>query len=136
MSAPRWLDRRAIEVLHSESIRDHGGLPGLRDEGLLEGALVRPQNLHFYEGVSDMFALAACCGVALARNHPFFDGNKRIGFIAALTFAFLNGWRIEADQTVAASVMLDVAAGTSDQGGFAEWLGTHARSLGSEAGQG
>ena len=121
-----WLDRRSVELLHGESLAEHGGLSGLRDDGLLESALARPLNLHAYEDVSDVFALAACYGVALAKNHPFNDGNKRIAFIAALTFALLNGWLIVADQAEAAAVMLGIAAGDLGQPEFAAWLRNHA----------
>jgi len=125
-----WLDRLAVELLHAESIGEHGGLPGLRDEGLFESALARPLNLHAYEGVEDVFALAACYGVALAKNHPFNDGNKRIGFIAALTFALVNGWLVVAEQAEAAAMMLDVAASETGQAGFAMWLRDHAQPRG------
>jgi len=126
MTELRWLTRQAVELLHAESLAEHGGLPGLRDEGLLESALARPQNLHAYEAVTDIFTLAACYGVALAKNHPFNDGNKRIAIIAAIAFALLHGWRVVADQTQAAAVMLDVAAGETGQDGFAAWLCDHA----------
>ena len=125
-----WLDRLTVELLHAESIGEHGGLPGLRDEGLFESALARPQNLHAYEGVEDIFAFAACYGVALAKNHPFNDGNKRIGFIAALTFALVNGWLVLADPAEAAAMMLDVAASETGQTGFAAWLRDHAQPRG------
>lgn len=127
MSDIVWLARRAVELLHAESLAEHGGLPGLRDEGLLESALARPLNLHAYEDVSDIFALAACYGVALAKNHPFNDGNKRVAFIAALTFALVNGWLVVAEQAEAAAVMLDVAAGETGQTGLAAWLRDHAQ---------
>ncbi len=129
MSEFDWLTREAVEFLHTESLREHGGLPGLRDEGLLESALARPQNLQAYEDVTDIFALAACYGVALAKNHPFNDGNKRIAFIASITFARLHGWRIVADQAAAAAVMLDVAAGQTGQDGYAAWMRDHAQRL-------
>lgn len=122
-----WLERLAVELLHAESLADHGGLPGLRDEGLFESALARPRNLSAYEGVEDVFELAACYGVALAKNHPFDDGNKRVGFIAALTFALLNGWLVVSDQGEAAAAMLAVAASELDQPGFAGWLRGHGR---------
>jgi death-on-curing protein len=122
-----WLERQSIELLHAESIGEHGGLPGLRDEGLLESALARPRNLHAYEGVADVVMLAASYGVALAKNHAFNDGNKRIAFIATLTFAAVNGWHVEADQAEAAAMMLEVAAGSVGADGFAAWLREHAR---------
>jgi len=122
-----WLERQSIELLHAESIGEHGGLPGLRDEGLLESVLARPRNLRAYEGVADVLALAASYGVALAKNHAFNDGNKRIAFIATLTFAAVNGWRVEADQAEAAAMMLEVAAGGVGTDGLAAWLREHAR---------
>jgi death-on-curing protein len=122
-----WLERQALELLHAEAIADHGGLPGLRDEGLLESALARPKNLHAYEGVTDIPSLAACHGVAIAKNHPFNDGNKRIAFIAAILFTEKNGFRVVADQADAATIMLAVAAGDVDQDALAAWLRQHAR---------
>ena len=126
MTALVWLERTAIELLHAESIAEHGGLPGLRDEGLFESALARPHNVHAYEAENDVIELAAWYGVALAKNHPFNDGNKRIAFIAALVFAGLNGLRIVAGQADAAMIMLAVAEGTAAQPQFAAWLRRHA----------
>lgn len=122
MSEIVWLERLAVELLHAESLADHGGIAGLRDEGLLESALARPINLNAYEGVTDICALAGCYAVALAKNHPFLDGNKRAAFVAALVFAQRNGLRIVADQAEAAAAMLAVAEGEMTQEEFAEWL--------------
>ena len=130
MSGIVWVERVAVELLHSESLADHGGLSGLRDEGLLESALARPMNLHAYEGVDDIAALSACYAVALAKNHPLNDGNKRIAFVTALVFAEMNGLRILADQAEAAQVMLEVAAGNMDQPAFALWLRQQAKPRG------
>ena len=117
-----WLERLAVELLHAESIADHGGMPDLRDEALLESALARPRNLHGSEGVTDVLTLAACYAVAIARNHPFLDGNKRAAFVAALVFAQQNGFRVVADQAEAAAAMLSVATGEMGQDEFAAWL--------------
>ncbi len=122
MSGIIWLERLAIELLHAESLADHGGIAGLRDESLLESAVARPRNLHAYENVEDILTLAACYAVAIAKNHPFLDGNKRAGFIAALAFAQRNGYRIMADQGEAAAAMLALASGEMTQTEFAEWL--------------
>jgi death-on-curing protein len=122
-----WLERQAIELLHAESLADHGGLPGLRDEGLLESALARPRNLHVYENVTEVPSLAACYGVALAKNHPFNDGNKRIAFIAAVVFAESNWFSIVADQAEAAVIMFAVAAGEIGQDVLASWIRHYAR---------
>ena len=75
----RFISRRALELLHDESLAEHGGRPGLRDEGLLESALARPQQLLAY-GEPDLAALAAAYGFGLVRNHAFVDGNKRAAF--------------------------------------------------------
>ena len=123
-----WLERLTVELLHAESLSDHGGIAGLRDQTLLESALFRPRNLHGYEDVTDIHDLAASYAVAIANNHPFLDGNKRAGFIAALVFAQRNGVRIVADQAEAAAAMLAVAAGEMTRGEFAEWLRRQASS--------
>ena len=120
----RWVDRRALELLHDESIAEHGGLPGLRDEGLLESALARPLNLAAY-GEPDVTELAASYGVGLAKNHAFVDGNKRVAFLAVGLFLALNGQRLVATQAEATLAMLDVAAGTLDEAAFAQWLREH-----------
>ena len=120
----RWVDRRALELLHDESIAEHGGLPGLRDEGLLESALARPLNLAAY-GEPDVTELAASYGVGLAKNHAFVDGNKRVAFLAVGLFLALNGQRLVATQAEATLAMLDVAAGTLDEAAFAHWLREH-----------
>ena len=119
-----WVHRRALELLHDESIAEHGGLPGLRDEGLLESALARPLNLAAY-GEPDVAALAASYGVGLAKNHAFVDGNKRVDFLAVGLFLALNGQRLVATQAEATLAMLDVAAGTLNEAAFARWLRSH-----------
>ena len=100
-----WIDRRALELLHGESLREHGGAPGLRDAGLLESALGRPPNLAHY-GKPDAFDLASSYGVGIAKNHPFVDGNKRAAFLSVGLFLFLNGWRLTASQAEATLTML------------------------------
>jgi death-on-curing protein len=120
-----WIDRRALELLHGESLREHGGAAGLRDEGLLESSLARPPNLAHY-GQPDTFDLAASYGVGLAKNHPFVDGNKRVAFLSIGLFLFLNGWRLTATQADATLTMLAVAAGDIDEPALALWLRDHA----------
>jgi death on curing protein len=117
----RWIDRRALELLHDESIAEHGGASGLRDEGLLESALARPLNLAGY-GEPDVAELAASYGVGLAKNHPFVDGKKRAAFLSVGLFLTLNGKRLVTTQAEATMTMLNVAAGTLDEAGFAQWL--------------
>jgi death on curing protein len=85
--APAWIDKRALLLLHKESLAQFGGAGGLRDEGVLDSALARPVDKHSYEGCSDLAALAAAYGFGLARNHPFIDGNKRAAFLAVVCFS-------------------------------------------------
>ena len=121
----RWVDRRALLLLHEDSLAEHGGARGLRDEGLLESALARPLNLAVY-GQPDAADLAASYGVGLAKNHPFVDGNKRAAFLAVGLFLALNGQRLVVDQVNATFTMLAVAAGTLDETQFAAWIRQHA----------
>ena len=122
----RWVDRRALLLLHADSLAEHGGAPGLRDEGLFESALARPLNQSLY-GEPTLELLAASYGVGLAKNHAFVDGNKRAAFLAVGLFLGLNGWRLHASQAEATLTMLAVAAGTFDEAGFADWIRQHAR---------
>jgi len=125
MTGPVWINRRALELLHSESIAEHGGVDGLRDEGLFESALARPQNLFAYDGVSDVARLAACHAYGLAKNHAFVDGNKRVAFIAAGLFLHLNGWKLKADQAEATLIILSVASGAFGEDELADWIRKH-----------
>ncbi len=120
----RWIDRRAVELLHEESLAEHGGASGLRDEGLLESALARPLNLAAY-GQPDVADLAASYCVGLAKNHPFVDGNKRVAFLAIGLFLALNGRRLVARQADATLTMLAVAAGQMNEEKLAQWLREH-----------
>lgn len=122
----RWIDRRALELLHDESIAEHGGASGLRDEGLLESALARAPNLAAY-GAPDFADLAAAYGAGLAQNHPFVDGNKRAAFLALGLFLALNGYRLVTTQADATLTMLSLAAGEIDESAFATWLRTRSR---------
>ncbi|MBL0151794.1 MAG: type II toxin-antitoxin system death-on-curing family toxin [Ideonella sp.] len=117
----RWLDRRMLVLLHDESLAMHGGASGIRDEGLLESALARANNLVSY-GEPDLAALAACYGFGLAKNHPFVDGNKRAAFLAVGLFLGLNGHRLTASQAEATVAVFSLAAGEIDELTFAAWL--------------
>ncbi len=119
---PHWPDKESLIVLHDRSIALHGGVHGLRDEGLLESALARPANLLHYEGVDDICVLAATYLVAVANNHPFADGNKRAAFLAAGLFLRLNGRRLVAEQAEAAQTVLAVAAGRRNVDEVATWI--------------
>lgn len=113
-----------VLAIHADQIRAHGGTPGLRDRGLLESALDRPRNRFNYQPDAGLHALAAAYGFALARNHPFVDGNKRVAFQAMFLFLGLNGLRIVASEEAVVSVMLSVASGEMDEETLASWLKT------------
>jgi death-on-curing protein len=109
-------------LLHGETLAEHGGLPGLRDSGLLDASLARPQHLHAYEPESDLARLAAGYGFGLARNHPFNDGNKRVSFLAVGLFLEANGWTFTADPVEAIAVILRLAEGKLAESELAEWI--------------
>jgi death-on-curing protein len=117
----RWIDKRLLLLLHDESLAEHGGAAGLRDEGLLDSALARPLNLAAY-GKPDVCDLAAAYAVGLAKNHPFVDGNKRAAFLAVGLFLGLNRRRLTATQVDATHAMFAVADGTMKEAAFAEWI--------------
>lgn len=122
MSPPRWIERRALLLLHAESLAEHGGLGGIRDEGLLESALARPRNLFAYELEEDPARLAASYAYGITKNHAFHDGNKRAGFQAIGLFLGLNGHRLVADQTNAIRIMLSLASGQVTEAELADWI--------------
>jgi death-on-curing protein len=95
VSEPLWLGLDELLLIHEEQIADFGGKSGIRDLALAESALARPQQLHFYEGETDVLRLAVRLGIGLARNHPFVDGNKRTGAAATIELLAVNGWRVE-----------------------------------------
>ena len=120
----RWISKQALLLLHAESLAEHGGGQGLRDEGLLDSALTRPQNLAAY-GNPDHAALAASYGLGLAKNHAFVYGNKRAALLATGLFLYLNGWRLTASQADTTLAMLSLAAGELSEDAFAAWLRAH-----------
>lgn len=119
---PRWLSKKALLLLHEESLAEFGGLSGVRDEGLLDSALARPRNEHAYNPGSSLAELAASYGFGVAKNHAFVDGNKRVAFLSVGLFLALNGHRIVADQVDAIQTILAVAAGEVDQAGLSAWI--------------
>lgn len=124
MSNFKWLSRQAIELIHAGQIAEHGGLPGLKDENALESALSRAINKHIY-GEADLFVLAAAYLYGIVRNHPFSDGNKRTGFLAAYVFLLIHGQSLEADQGTVILFVLGVAAGEINEEGATAFLRDH-----------
>jgi death on curing protein len=121
-----WLDPAVVRAVHGEQLAEHGGAEGVRDAGLLESALARPQHLAA-RGEPDAVALAAAYGFGIARNHPFIDGNKRTAFVAVELFLVLNGHELEASDAECVLTMLSLAAGDLEEAAFAAWLRQHAR---------
>lgn len=125
----RWITKSTLLLLHGESLAEHGGLAGLRNEGLLDSALGRPLNLQSYADPAappDVAALAASHAAWLAKNPPFVDGNKRAAFLATGLFLYLNGYRLNASQADATITVLALAAGDITESEFADWLRAHA----------
>lgn len=122
MKTPKWIDRRALLLLHGETLAEHGGLPGLRDEGALDSSLARPGHLHTYEPKSDMPRLGAAYGFGIVRNHPFNDGNKRAGFLAVGLFLARNGRELTAEPMEAIAVVLRLAEGKMTELTLASWI--------------
>ena len=121
MKEPEWVLRETVLTLHEQSLAQFGGLAGIRDEGLLDSALGRPQNLFAY-GKPTLFALAASYAFGLAKNHPFIDGNKRTAFVTAVLFLELNGLRFSAEEADAAVRTLALAAGEMTEAKYEAWL--------------
>ncbi|MDP2265029.1 MAG: type II toxin-antitoxin system death-on-curing family toxin [Thiobacillus sp.] len=124
MSGWIWLDRAVLIAAHDEQLAEHGGATGFRDEGLFDSALARPLDLAAY-GSPDACALAASYAVALAKNHPFLDGNKRTAFVAMELFLLLNGYDLNASDAECVLTMLAVATGEWDETTLANWLHDH-----------
>jgi death-on-curing protein len=122
VKSPRWIDPRALILLHVETLAEHGGLPGLRDEGALDASLARPLHLHTYEPQADLARLSAAYGFGIVRNHPFNDGNKRAGFLAIGLFLALNRREPTVDPVEAIVVILRLAEGKLTELELAAWI--------------
>jgi death-on-curing protein len=121
MNRPIWLDKELLLGLQIELLARHGGLEGLRDPGLLESALAKPQQKFAYED-PDLFQLAASYAQGIAKNHPFLDGNKRCAFMSAYTFLGINGQQLKAPEEEAVVQTVALAAGEIDAEVYADWL--------------
>jgi death-on-curing protein len=122
VSEPIWLSLELVISIHDEQLRQFGGPPGIRDQGLLESALGRPLNKYAY-GSTDLAELAVAYAFGLARNHAFVDGNERIAFLAMVTFLGLNDVDFVVPEANAVAMMLALAAGEVDEEGLARWIG-------------
>jgi death on curing protein len=122
---PVWVSRLVLDAVHLDQLREHGGLPGVREEDTLEAVLARPQQRWHYEPRSDRATLAAAYGWGLVTSHPYRDGNKRIAFLAMAVFLGLNGADLEATQEEVVTTMLAAAAGQLTESQLADWVRDH-----------
>ena len=122
----KTLSKRQILGLHSALIQEFGGIDGIRDEGLLESALAAPfQTFGGEPGYPSLQAKAAQLGFPLICNHPFVDGNKRIGAHTMLVFLAVNGIELRYEQQELIDIVLSVAAGQIDRQGLLQWILDH-----------
>lgn len=121
MNEPEWLTTQMVVAIHDEQLAIHGGSAGLRDQALLESALDRPRNKWAYES-AELPILAAAYGYAIARNHPFVDGNKRTALLAIYTFLGINGVEFLVPEAEAAAMILSLAGGEVSEENLARWI--------------
>ncbi len=121
MKEPVWLSESVLLTVHGELLARFGGLSGIRDKQLLESAMSRPRNRFAYEHPT-LFELAADYAFGIVKNHPFLDGNKRTGFMAAYIFLGANGYAVEAPEEEVVVYTRALAAGELDGAAYAAWL--------------
>lgn len=126
MNNPVWIDLADCHAFHAAMLERFGGLDGLRDEGLLASALDRPKNLHAY-GRPSLFDLAASYASGIVKNHPFLDGNKRAGFMAAALFLEVNGLSFQSSEEEVVERTLALAAGAITEADYSAWLNTSSK---------
>lgn len=122
---PTWLSRLVVDAIHNDQLREHGGLPGVRDENALESALARPQQKWHYSARTDVQTLAAAYAFGLVQNHPYRDGNKRIGFLAMMTFLGVNGYDFSATDAEVVAEILALADGRLSEDALTDWIRLH-----------
>lgn len=123
MNEPIWLEQHEVLAIHAELLDRFGGLDGVRDEGSLDAALNRPRNRFAYEDpVPDLHTLAAAYAEGIVGKHPFLDGNKRTGFVAAALFLEANGLYFTAPEEEAVERTLALAARAIMESDYADWL--------------
>jgi death-on-curing protein len=119
---PVWIDKRDALTLHDRLLALHGGAAGLRDDGLLQSALARPQQHFAYAEGAGIVQLAALYTAGIVRNHPFIDGNKRTGFVLGVLFLELNGYAFTASEVDAAQAVIALASSALDETGYTAFL--------------
>jgi death on curing protein len=120
-----WLTRLVVDAIHNDQLREHGGLPGVRDENVLESVLARPRQKWHYSDRTDAPMLAAAYAFGFVQNHPYRDGNKRIGFLAMVTFLGVNGHHFSATEAEVVAEILALADGSLSEEALADWIRQH-----------
>ena len=115
----------AVDAIHYDQLREHGGLPGVRDESVLEAALARPQQKWYYAEDPDLASIAAAYGFGLVKNHPYRDGNKRIGLLAIATFLGMNGYELKATDAGVVTEILALADNRVSEEELTDWIRRH-----------
>ncbi len=128
---PIWLLKQAILQIHAEQLAEHGGIGGLRDDGLLDSALARAQN-KFQYGEDNIAAIAAAYAYGVARNHPFLDGNKRTAYVAMEMFLLINGFDFTASDDDAIAMFLSLASGQVSEDRLGVWIGDYLLAIDAE----
>jgi death-on-curing protein len=121
------VSRLVVDAIHTDMLLTHGGLPGLRDEDMLESAIACPRQRFAYDATTDLAALAAAYGFGLARNHPYVDGNKRVAFVAMAVFLGLNCLEFTAAETDVVTTIVALASGTLDEAALGDWIRLNSR---------
>jgi death-on-curing protein len=130
MPEPIWVLPESVKAIHKRQIAEHGGEVGIRDLGLLESPLARPQNAYLYsKGKSSIQSLAASYAFSITKNHPFIDGNKRVALVVCILFMKLNRWVIIAKQETLYSIFWDLAAGRLSEEALVSWLNSVSKTL-------
>ncbi len=119
---PEWISEEEAITIHSRQLAEHGGGDGVRDMGLLQSAMARPQNAFHYNQVNSLAKLAACYGYGIAKNHAFIDGNKRTAYVVMRTFLLVNGYSLNATKEEKYLTMYDLAQGHLTEEQLADWL--------------
>jgi death-on-curing protein len=122
VNTPLWIDEHDAIAIHEQLLVEHGGASGVRDPGLLESALARPRQHFACQEAPNLIHMAAIYTAGIVRNHPFFDGNKRTGFVVGVLFLEINGYRFVATEEDATQAVFALAAGRTTEADYAEFL--------------
>jgi death-on-curing protein len=122
MNEPRWISRVVADAIHADMLITHGGLPGVRDESLLDSALMQPRQRFVCEPSNDLASLAGTYAYSLARNHPYIDGNRRVAFVVMASFLGINEFNVVTDEADVVATMTALAAGELGDAPLAEWV--------------